>query len=141
STAILGISFGVGVATDKFAGMGNATANMIDNRTGVQIGAPGDTTVINTGALRATAEDASFIGSLAGNIVVGSKAAAGAAVTYNHIGNQTTVQARNARIDASGAAELAATNTALIVAGAVAGAVGNNAAISGSFAWSDIGNR
>ncbi len=143
STAILGISFGVGVSTDKFAGMGNATANAIDNRTDVLIGdadAVSDSTLIEAGALHATASDSSFIGSLAGNIVVGSKAAAGAAVTYNHIGNQTTVSAQRTRIDTDGATDLVATNAATIVAGAIAGSVGNNAAISGSFAWSDIGN-
>ena len=143
STAILGLSFGVGVASDKFAGMGNATANLIGNRTQVLVGDAGagpDSTRIDAGSLRATAIDASFIGSLAGNVAIGSKAALGAAVTWNDIANLTSVDVTRSRLDSRGAVTLAADNQATILAGAVAGAVGNNAAISGSFAWSEIGN-
>ncbi|WP_162433759.1 leukotoxin LktA family filamentous adhesin [Pseudoxanthomonas koreensis] len=141
STTILGFSIGGGVATSKFAGMGNATANMIGNNTRVLIGADGVDTDISAGAIDASARNASFIGSGAGNVAIGSKAAVGAAVTYNDIGNETGVEATNASLTSSGAVDVAATNDAQIVSAAIAGTAGNSVAISGSFAWSETGNH
>ncbi|MDR0182154.1 leukotoxin LktA family filamentous adhesin [Lysobacter arvi] len=132
-TRIVSLSVGVGVATGKFAGIGNATANQIANTDRVLIH---DSTL--TGAsLSAKAEDASRIDSLAGNVSYSANTAVGAAVTYNSVANTVQAHAEGSTFDIDGTADLGAVNRAEVMAGAVAGAASQSVAITGSFSWTE----
>ncbi len=88
STArIKSFAVGVGVAKDEFAGGGSVTLNEIDNTVTATV----DQAVVDSDGLTVGAEDASHIGSLAGQVTIstGSKAI-GAAAAYNEIGNHVT---------------------------------------------------
>lgn len=130
-TRIVSLSVGAGVATGKFAGIGNATANQIRNTDRVAIS---DSSL--TGAsLSARAEDRSRIDTLAGNVAYSANTAVGAAVTYNSLDNTVQTHLSGSTLDVAGAAQLSALNDAEVLAGAVAGAASQSVTITGSLSW------
>lgn len=132
-TRIVSLSVGAGVATGKFAGIGNATANQIRNTDRVTVS---DASL--TGAsLSAKAEDKSRIDSLAGNVAYSANTAVGAAVTYNSLDNTVQTHVSGSTLDVAGAAELSALNDAEVLAGAVAGAASQSVTITGSLSWTE----
>ncbi|MBS0200675.1 MAG: leukotoxin LktA family filamentous adhesin, partial [Proteobacteria bacterium] len=144
NTRIIDVAAGLGVTTGQFAGMGSVTYNDIANTDAVRFGsmvASGKSALVNAAGVDANAGDVSKIYSLAGNVAIGTgAAAAGGAVAYNNIANSVTTQAGNSAFSTSGAVNLGANNSALIMSGAVAGAVSAQTGLALSFGWNQTGN-
>ncbi|KGI78036.1 leukotoxin LktA family filamentous adhesin [Oleiagrimonas soli] len=138
-TRIVGLAVGVGVSSGQFAGLGSATSNIVGNTDSILLGSAataGHTASIHADSLLAEASDDTKIYSLAGNVAIGKgQAAAGGAVTYNDIANTITTHAGNTTLDIGNDATMNADESALIMAGAVAGAASKGFALTLSFGW------
>ncbi|WP_065868043.1 leukotoxin LktA family filamentous adhesin [Stenotrophomonas nitritireducens] len=142
---ILAVSAGLGVSTGKFAGVGSASYNQINNTTAALVGIDAAglaaATALDGKSITLDASDAAYIASLSGAVTVGSKVAVGAALTINEIASKTKATARGAQLTASGDVTLDAQNQAKILSGAIAAGAAGNVAVQGSVAWSTIGNN
>lgn len=135
NTAIISATVGVGVASGEFAGLGSATANLIGNTSRVTV----NNAAITAGTLDAQARDDSAIYSLAGNVTVSKATAAGAAVSYNKLDNTVESLSTGSTLNA-GTIGFGAQSHGDVLAGAVAGAVGKEVAVGGSFGWTESSN-
>jgi len=139
-TRILSLAVGVGVSTGQFAGLGSATYNHVTNQDQILLGsqvASSDTASLQATSIDSQAQDSSAIYSLAGNVAIskGNGAASGA-VTYNDIANTVNASAGATSFDTgTGAVTLDASDDALVMAGAVAGAASKGTSLALSFGW------
>lgn len=143
NTYILGLSAGLGASTGSFAGVGSVTANLINDSVSATLGdtaAIPDTT-LTAGSLDISATNGANINALAGNVAIsGGGAAAGVAIGFNEIGDQTAATLTNATANTgAGITTVQSTSNGSIESAAVAGAVGDDVALSGSFSINDIG--
>ena len=139
-TRILSLAVGVGVSTGQFAGLGSATYNHVTNQDQILLGsqvASSDTASLQATSIDSQAQDSSAIYSRAGNVAIskGNGAASGA-VTYNDIANTVNASAGATSFDTgTGAVTLDASDDALVMAGAVAGAASKGTGLALSFGW------
>lgn len=154
-TRIIGFAVGIGGSTGDFAGVGSATANLIDDTTTASVGdATGATTsTITANALGVNAVNGAGIDTLAGNVTIGKgAAAAGLAISYNAIGEQTSASISHTTATTTGTSVLtgcagagAATSATACSTGAInsaaVGIAGSTGAIAltASLAINDIG--
>src|SRR5690606_7622830 len=142
ATRLIGVAAGIGVATDKFAGVGSAVANVTSNNVEARIGAEDasapDTSV--TGAnIDVIARNSAEIYAGAGNLAISKNTAAGAAVAYNETENSTKAIVNDATLNAgAGKVTLDALSVSTIRALAASGAGSQNVAIGGSLNINEI---
>jgi filamentous hemagglutinin family protein len=140
NASMLGIGFGAGIATDKFAGSGSLSLNEIANT--VTAEATGAAThKITAGSLAVRAEDKSRTDSFAGN-VSGSfgNASVGASVSVNDTGNTARARIEGVEIDAQASTTVRASNDSRIRALAATGGGSPKFAFNGAAAASEITN-
>ncbi len=154
NTRIIGMAIGIGASTGDFAGVGSGTANLINDNVSATIGdadAGSNTTTIDAGAVGIDARNTAVIDTLAGNVTIATNgAAAGLAVAFNEIGNQTSASVTHSQVTTSnatlqgcdgGAAAVAvsACSSGTINSAAVGVAGGADLALTASLAINDIG--
>lgn len=157
-TRIIGLAVGLGVASGSFAGMGSATANLINDTVSARIGdsqATSDTTSVAGSSVLVNAEDSSTIDTLAGAVALSTSGdAAGLSISFNEIGNQVDASIVHSTItgtgdsndevggcstDANANVAVQACSTGTINALSVGGAVSDGIALAGSLSINDIG--
>ncbi|MBS3951841.1 MAG: LEPR-XLL domain-containing protein, partial [Methylomicrobium sp.] len=138
-----GVALGVAVAagpSGKIAGAGSLLINQITNTIDAHII---DSDVTVGGDVLIQASDNSLIVSISGGIAVGigSKAAIGAAISYNLIQNRNLAYIESSTVHSTtGAVTLSAADEALLVALAVGGAGAQDFALGGSVMVNSIAN-
>lgn len=140
---IIGLAVGGGVATGNFAGVGSITVNQIADGAVATIGNSADTqnlTTVSAGSLDEQASNGGAIWSLAGNIAYSKGVAAGAAVSYNSMGNTTSADVQWATVTVTGAANEKANNSAAIHTLAAAGVGSQGVALGGALSWNAFTN-
>ncbi|HEY9380770.1 MAG TPA: leukotoxin LktA family filamentous adhesin, partial [Burkholderiales bacterium] len=133
---ITGVAAGIGGATDKFAGMGSAVANVTVNKVEARIGAEDSTapdTSVTGANIEVKAKNTAEIYAGAGNIAASKNTALGAAVAHNQTTNSTKAVVNDATLDAgAGNVLLDAASHSSIWGLAASGALAGTAAIGGS---------
>ncbi len=137
---MLGIGFGVGVATDKAAGSGSLALSEIENVVAAEV-TGATTNTVTAGVLTVKAEDKSRIESFAGNISASfGDGAVGASVAVNNTTNKATAAIKNVDIDVKQATKVTATNDSQIQAMAATAGFAKGAALNGAAVASEISN-
>lgn len=154
NTRIIGLGIGVGGSSGDFAGVGSVTANLINDDVSATIGdanASSNTTTVHAGAVGVDARNTAVIDTLAGNVTVATNGtAAGLAVAFNEIGNQTSAGVSHSQLTSSSASlqgcngaaaaiAVSACSSGTINSAAVGVAGSADLALTASLAINDIG--
>ncbi|WP_109993251.1 leukotoxin LktA family filamentous adhesin [Salinisphaera sp. LB1] len=157
-TRIIGLGVGLSLSDGDFAGLGSATANLVNDNVTATVGdsaAVTNTTTINAASLKVVADNSAQIDTLAGSVAIATNgAAAGVAISFNEIGNQTKASITHSQVTTTGSDTATGCDSAVsanvlvqgcssgdIESAAVAGAVGDGIALAGSFSINDIGTE